>query len=123
MSMPVWVKVIWSESGKFKDNELIPFAEFERKARAAAMHKGRNMQPMEQYCGYYKTKVLVLFDDGHEYECRLDLAPRDTLGFRDHAEQLISYYERQEDDSAEQDWVVREYKENYDFLKQVQWPN
>ncbi|KTC87638.1 LPD25 domain-containing protein [Legionella drozanskii] len=121
MSKPVWVQVRWSESSKFKDNELIPFADFERKAQAVAIHKGRKMQPMEQYCGYYKTKVNVLFDDGNEYECRLDLAPRDTLGFRDHVEQLIRYYENQLDDSAEQDYVVQAYKENYDFLKTVIW--
>lgn len=121
MCKPVWVQVHWSESSKFKDNELIPFADFERKAKAAAIHKGRKMQPMEQYCGYYKTKVNVLFDNGDEYECRLDLAPRDTLGFRDHAEQLIRYYENQEDDSAEQDYVVQAYKANYEFLKQVVW--
>ena len=121
MSKPVWVQVLWSESRKFTDNQLIPFAEFERKAKQVAIQKGRKMRPMEQYCGYYKTMVNVLFDDGNEYECRLDLAPRDTLGFRDHAEQLIRYYENQLDDSPEQDYVVRAYKENYDFLKTVIW--
>jgi len=122
MCKPVWVQVRWSECGRFKEGELIPFMEFERKAYEAAMRKARNMQPMEQYCGYYKTKVNVLFDDGNTYECRLDLAPRDTVGFRDHAEQLIQYYEKQEDDSSEQDYVVQAYKANYEFLKTVVWP-
>ena len=114
MIKPVWVQVFWSESGKFKDNELVYFPKFENRARAVA-------KSQDPDSGYFKTKVNVLFDNGDEYACRLDLAQGDTLGFEDHCKQLIRYYERQEDDSAEQDYVVQTYKENYEFLKQVVW--
>lgn len=114
MIKPVWVQVFWSESGKFEDNELVPFAKFENRAHVVAMSHSPDG-------GYYKTKINVLFDNGDEYACRLDLAPGDTLCFEDHAKQLIKYYENQEDDSAEQDYIVQSYKENYEFLKQVVW--
>lgn len=114
MIKPVWVQVFWSESGEFKDNELVHFPVFENRAHKVAMSN-----PPER--GYSKTKVNVLFDNGDEYACRLDLAQGDTLGFEDHSRSLIKYFERQEDDSAEQDYVVQSYKENYEFLKQVDW--
>ena len=113
---PVWVQVFWSESGEFEENELVYFPKFENRAYMAAMKHS-------PHGGYYKTKVNVLFDNGDEYACRLDLAPDDTMGFEDHAKQLIEYYENQEDDSAEQDYIIQMYKANYEFLKQVDWTN
>jgi hypothetical protein len=112
MSKPVWVQVIWSESSRFKDNELIPFADFENRAFKVAMKVGYGK-------GYDKTKVNILFDDGNEYQCRLDLAPYDTHGFEHHAKKFISWYEKQQDDSSEQDL----YADNYNFMKQIEWPS
>ena len=60
MSKPLWVYVYWSESQAFKEKELLPFAEFERKAKLAAYSVGENN-------GYDKTKITVLFNDGSEY--------------------------------------------------------
>ncbi len=111
MSKPVWVQVLWSESNKFKDNELIPFAEFESRAFKVAMKVGYGN-------GYDKTKVNVLFDDGVQYQCRLDLAHSDTHGFEHHAKNLMRWYDKQQDDSSEQDL----YADNYNFMKQIEWP-
>jgi hypothetical protein len=122
VAIPVWVHVYWSESGKFKDNELIPFKKFEAKALAAAKHKAVGVPANQQYYGYYKTKVKVLFTSGDEYECRLDLALGDTTGFKNHAAQLVTRYENVEDDSAEQEYLIDCFKENYEFLKTVVWP-
>lgn len=86
--LPVSVLVHWSESGNFKNEELIAFDEFERRAFAAAIgHAGR---------GYLKTKITVNFDDGEQYGCRLDLAARDELGFADHCRQMIAYAETED---------------------------
>ncbi len=111
MSKPVWIQVLWSESRLFKDNDLLPFVDFEIRAHKAAIKVGYDK-------GYDKTKINVLFDDGNSYQCRLDLAPHDTHGFEHHAEKFIRWYERQEDDSPMQD----AYAGNYNFLKQVVWP-
>ena len=111
MSKPVWVQVIWSEYRGFQDNQLMPFIDFEIQAFKVAIKHNANG-------GYYKTEINVLFDDGNHYKCRIDLAPRDTHGFEHHAQKLISWYERQGDDSEEQDC----YADNYNFLKQVEWP-
>lgn len=115
VAIPVWVQVIWSESNKFKDMQLLPFNKFEK----IAMNVARK-NTIDQ--AYDKTKVNVLFSSGDEYQCRLDLAHGDTHGFKHHALGLIKYYENQDDDSAEQDYVVQAYKDNYDFLKNVVWP-
>lgn len=115
VAIPVWVKVIWSESAKFKENELIPFKDFENKAWHIANKQGIGN-------GYKKTKVEVLFTDGNTYECRLDLARDDEHGFKHHAQRLVHHYENQADDSAEQDYYVTYYKENYEFFKTVVWP-
>jgi len=118
MSIPVWVHIHWSESRKFGENELMPFIEFERRAEEVAISRSRNVPAMQSYTEHYKTMANVLFDDGNSYECRLDLALRDRLGFKDHALRLIDYYERQQSDS----YVIQTYKANYEFLKQVNWP-
>ena len=111
MSKPVWVQVIWSESNKFNDNELIPFIDFEIRALKAAIKVGYGK-------GYDKTKINVLFDNGEKYQCRLDLAPHDSHGFEHHAKKLISWYENKDGESFTKDM----YEENYLFLKQVEWP-
>ena len=112
MSKPVWVLVHWSESIQFKDNELIPFAEFEHKARFAASLVTE---------GYDKTKIKVLFDDGHAYGCRLDLSPREDCGFESHVRSLICWYERSLSTEDAESYTVRSYKANYEFLKSIEW--
>ena len=57
MSKPVWVQIHWSENKAFKDNQLMPFTEFERKCRSVAREVGVDN-------GYDKTKCKILFDDG-----------------------------------------------------------
>ncbi|OAT17097.1 hypothetical protein M977_04343 [Buttiauxella gaviniae ATCC 51604] len=82
---PVSVLVHWSESGEFKGEEVhYTFEEFERKAKNAAALAGSGM-------GYDKTKITVIFNNGAEYGCRLDLAADDTQSFQVHAQQMIAY--------------------------------
>lgn len=113
--VPVWVQVLWSESGEFDDNELVPYIQFEERAFKAAKKHGYDG-------GYYKTKVNVMFSNGDNYECRLDLAPRDTHGFTHHAKRLISWFETNKGNEDDAEYHVKVYKANYDFLKQVDWP-
>ena len=115
MSKPVWVQVLWSECSRFKENELMTYIDFEIRALKAAIKKGYGK-------GYWKTKVDVLFDDGNRYECRLDLAPHDTHGFEHHAKRLISWFETNQGHLDEADFSVRVYRDNYNFLKQIEWP-
>lgn len=101
----VWVKVYWSESNEFKDDELVPFKEFEKRCRKIARQTGCNS-------GYTKTKTLVLFDEGSQYELRLDLAENDDHGFKDRAIKTIAYHERNASSP------MGSYVE---FLKKIQW--
>jgi hypothetical protein len=111
MSRPVWVHVLWSESSEFKDNDVLSFDEFERKARFAASLVSE---------GYDKTKINVLFDDGMKYGCRLDLSPIEDSCFASHALSLVRWYERQTDESKE-GYSVASFKSNYEFLKSIEW--
>ncbi|EGH9360852.1 hypothetical protein IFG57_004014 [Salmonella enterica] len=62
---PVSVTVHWSESSFFPGvNRIFTYEDFEYLAGFAAMQAGQ---------GYVKTKVTVLFSDGFEFKCRLDL--------------------------------------------------
>lgn len=82
---PVSVLVHWSESGKFKGEEVhYTFEEFGRKGKNAATLAGSGM-------GYDKTKITVIFNNGAEYGCRLDLAADDTQYFHIHAQKMIAY--------------------------------
>ncbi|HYD90470.1 MAG TPA: LPD25 domain-containing protein [Flavobacterium sp.] len=112
MSKPVWVQVLWSESDQFKENELMPFIDFEIKAHKTAIKKGYDE-------GYWKTKVRVLFDDGQSYECRLDLAPSDTHGFEHHVSNMINWVEKH---GNKANHPANLYKKNCDFLKSIRWP-
>jgi hypothetical protein len=100
---PLFVYVLWSESGEFEENSLLKFEDFERKA----VNVGLSHDPEG---GYYKTKINVLFDDGSEYGCRLDLCPNEAHGFRIHAYNFIRYY-KQFGDS----------EENVAFLSSIDW--
>jgi hypothetical protein len=103
---PVWVKVEWSESNKFQDNELVPFEEFEKRCRNVARKTGSNN-------GYTKTKCEILFDNGARYGLRLDLAENDDHGFEDRAKKTIAWYENQEATGKMDEYV--------EFLKKVDW--
>ncbi len=111
MCKPVWVQVLWSESSLFKDGELIHFTEFERKAREASVRVTE---------GYDKTKIIVLFDDGNQYGCRIDLSPREDKGFKSHALSLVRWYEKQSDEDKKS-YSVASFKATYEFLKQINW--
>jgi hypothetical protein len=84
MRKPISVQVLWSESHLFKDNEILSFENFETKALRVV---NQNMG------GYRKTSIMVEFDDGEKYGCRVDLARIDELGFQDHVEKVIKHYE------------------------------
>lgn len=98
---PVWVKVLWSESPSFNDNELIYFPEFEKKSSIIAhRYLGK---------GYLKTKIIVLFDSGDQFECRLDLSENDTHNFAHYLEKLIVYWDKKDSDN-----------DNYRFYKKIE---
>lgn len=82
---PVSVLVHWSESGAWGQDVTIPFIEFE--AQAAAVAIGYTLR------GYHKTSVTVNFDDGETYQCRVDLAATDEMGFTDHCLGMLRFYE------------------------------
>ena len=113
--IPVSVKVIWSESNLFQDDEELNFSDFEKKAFDAAVS---NLSG-----GYDKTKIIVsLQKEGSDlvepYECRLDLAPHDEIGFEDHILQMISF--------SETDKGVEYYGKNDElisFIKLIKFNN
>ncbi|MBW3808161.1 DUF3560 domain-containing protein [Aeromonas jandaei] len=82
---PVTVTVHWSESGAWQNEQAVSYADFEKTAFAVALeHAGR---------GYLKTKITVTFDDGEIYQCRIDLAAHDELGFADHCLSMLAFYD------------------------------
>lgn len=101
---PIFVYVFWSESNNFIEKGLYNFKEFELKARIAAIENG-------DY-GYCKTKIQVLFSNGDDYACRLDLATNDDTGFKQHAANVINYQEQNHKD---------EKCEYVNFLKAINW--
>lgn len=104
---PVWVKVEWSESREFKDNELIPFKEFEKRCRKVARNVGDKQ-------GYDKTKCEILFDEGSRYGLRLDLAEDDDHGFEDRAKKTIYWFDTNDKAKGVMDSYV-------EFLKKIDW--
>lgn len=113
--VPVSVKVLWSESNLFHDDEEFSFSDFEKRAFEAAVSNFSG--------GYDKTKIVVsLKMEGsgqvESYECRLDLAPHDEIGFTDHILQMISF--------SETDKGVDYYGKNDEliaFIKLIQFDN
>lgn len=88
--IPVSVKVVWSESNYFQDDEELNFFDFEKKAFEAAINNFSG--------GYDKTRIIVTLkrngsEQEEQYECRLDLAPHDEIGFADHILQMIAFSE------------------------------
>lgn len=112
MRKPIFVYVVWSESGDIPDRELYTFADFELKALGVAMAYTTG--------GYLKTKVQVLFSDGECYECRLDLAKNDTHGFRQHAESMVRHFDKAAAKDPEE-FTVKCYRNCVDFLKSIDW--
>lgn len=82
---PTFVSVEYSEAGgTLTEGAVMDFNQFEAEALKAALgHKGG---------GYLKTKVVVHFDTGGTYECRLDLGDDET-GFSDGIRQRIKFHE------------------------------
>jgi hypothetical protein len=105
---PLFVYVYWSESNDFEEKSLLPFHEFELKAKMVAF--------LYQDHGYCKTKINVLFSNGAEYGCRLDLSPSDTQCFKQHSLRMIDWVE------SDKDSHVQDYAPNAEFLKTVTWP-
>lgn len=102
---PFSVLVHWSESREFKDNELIDFAEFEKRAlKVALSHAGG---------GYLKTKITVTFDNGKEYSDRLDLGCNNTLNFAHYCFDLVLYAK------AEQERDPAGFVKNYADLIEI----
>lgn len=85
---PVSVLVHWSESGEWEEESTVPYAEFEQQAFAVALGYVGG--------GYQKTKVTVNFDDGETYQCRIDLAAHDELGFADHCLGMLAFAETEQ---------------------------
>ncbi|WP_049778721.1 LPD25 domain-containing protein [Erwinia tasmaniensis] len=108
---PVDVLVHWSESGDFPfENKTYSFEEFERAAALAASKTTEF---------YDKTKITVIFSNGIEYGCGLDLAAHDKKGFRDHCNKMIRYSDTPEG----LDYYTRMgLIDCVNFLKSITWP-
>lgn len=109
MSKPVWVQVYWSEAGAFKDGEIYEFKEFEIIA---------NMAACTVKTGYDKTKIRVLFDDGKEYNCRLDLSIVGDRGFTHQCNSFMIWFDNQSwsDGNCKSDYI-----ELYCFISMIKW--
>jgi hypothetical protein len=116
MSKPLWVYVYWSESSDFKEKELLPFKEFERKALSAAKAVGIGN-------GYDKTKIKVLFDDGEYFECRLDLCPQEDTGFRSYCDSQLRWIgsDRFMKTYGQDDGIVQDYLKMRDYILAIEW--
>lgn len=104
---PTKVKVHWSESYVFENEQELDFEDFERRAYQVAKANGDVREN-----GYTKTKVTVFFEGNHEYQCRLDLALGDEVGFQDHMQQMI--------DCKKPEFVYL-YKDNIEFAKMIDY--
>lgn len=113
---PLWVYVYWSESSEFKDKELLPFAEFERIAKRAAMAVGEGN-------GYDKTKIRVLFSDGEYYDTRLDLCPGEDHGFRSYCNSMIEWIgsERYLNTYEHDKQTKGMYIKLKDYIESIEW--
>lgn len=80
---PLFVETLWSEAAELDQHQVWSFHDFEAAAFKSAMKHTSG--------GYLKTKVNVMFDNGDRIEFRLDLAPHDTMGVRNHVEAYFSF--------------------------------
>lgn len=117
MSKPVWVQVHWSENKAFKDNQLMPFVEFERKCRSVAREVGADN-------GYDKTKCKILFDDGEYYETRLDLSMTCDQSFEQSCKSTLAWIgsERFMKCYGQDPGIIAEYEELKKYINQIEWP-
>lgn len=85
---PTIVKVEWSEAGgALTEGAIMDFKKFEAEAlKAAQGHRSGS---------YLKTKVIVHFDNGDTYSCRLDLGAYEPLerGFEHGIQNRIKYHD------------------------------
>jgi hypothetical protein len=99
---PVSVTVIWSESYFFPDEgRVYAFEKFESRAKRAAYNVEK---------GYDKTKIIVTFDDGDTYLCRLDLARDEDQNFQHYVEGFLN--------SPMSD----DFPEQAQFFERIEWP-
>lgn len=105
--VPLFVFIHWSESGRFEENSLLSFADFERQARQVALYQNGR--------GYLKTKVTVLFADGETYQLRIDLAEHDEHGFR-HAVQGRLYHWRSPEAAKPAGTMGKQWARMMEFL-------
>jgi hypothetical protein len=109
MIKPVKVKILYSESRYLHQGEEMTFTGFECAAYGAAM---RNQQAGD------KVDVLITFDNGEEYKCKLCLSQAEDKGFKQHCQQIINYTESGR-------FANENYKEAYLQLaagyKQIKW--
>ncbi|ANU35665.1 LPD25 domain-containing protein [Vibrio scophthalmi] len=94
---PFSVLVNWSESNEFNEGEIDDFMDFEHKALAVA-----KQNPLG---GYDKTNVTVIFENGDQHQCRLDLGCNgNDIGFADHCLSSIEYHQKHQFD-ADKPWL------------------
>ncbi len=80
---PISVVVEYSESNQFATGESYSFDKFESLAFKAAKECVNR--------GYLKTGIVITFDNGHQYQCRIDISSDSEAGFQDHCDQMIEY--------------------------------
>jgi len=105
---PTSVYVEWSESPRFTDKTTYPFDRFEWISEGIA-------QSIDY--GYSKTNITVIFNNGAEYTCRLDIN-KECKRFMQHAKSLIRYYRKREAENN-LDIYDKGYQENVEFLEKV----
>jgi hypothetical protein len=108
MTKPLFVYVNWSENPAFEEKSIMSFDSFEMKCSVATHNRTDRL-------GYDKTSIKVLFSDGAEYNCRLDL-DQDCRGFKDHANSMLDYHAKRE-----QAGVPYHNSECIDFLKTIKF--
>ena len=111
---PFSVTVEYSESREFESGKAYDFKEFESKAIwvAAANYNG----------GYDKTGVKVLFEDGSEYGCRLDLGCNgNDSNFMTHCLIILSHYDNLSESEKDSSgfYNTAQYKEMIAFLRKM----
>ncbi len=81
---PVSVLVNWSEFNRFESGLEMDFVAFEALALEAALQN-----PLG---GYDKTDITVIFENGHQHRCRVDLGcGGNETGFADHCFRILEH--------------------------------
>ena len=107
---PVSVTVKYAESYRFESGKEYRFNEFE----TLSYHEAQETIGG----GYCKIGVIVSFDNGHQYECRLDIAAHTEYGFQDHCIQMLRYAETDEGQNL---YKHEKAQELISFIKTIQF--